>query len=84
MEKDSSKEWIKISAEYTKNPKEKIVCPICKEEYLTVTLVEEESELLDIYFTCANCNAKNIMSIAKPYQESMYKMIHELMSEDDI
>ena len=72
---ENSKEWIRIAKSYIENSKENITCPNCKQNFLTITLVEKENRISDIYFHCDECKRHNVMSISASYQEEIILFI---------
>ena len=68
--------WLKVVIAFSESPKEKIICPVCKEEFLTVTTVEESGKVYDVYLHCNKCKARTVITVAKAHQEKIFKILH--------
>lgn len=76
MKSNNSRNWVEVAIKFSNNPREKILCPVCEEKFLTVTPVEENEKVLDVYLHCTKCKSCNVISVALAYQKKVFEILH--------
>ena len=65
---NSWKLWVEAGHILSENPKAKIVCPECREAYLSVSDVRfgEDESYLERNLSCPECGAQNSLRLFRP------------------